>query len=435
MLWFLGTLLLLLAALVLDSGLLAYSMYVMLGLLVLSRLLTQSWIANLTASRKCEETTAEIGATLAIQVQVRNTGWQLVPWILIEDVLPVKALVESRTRLKVKKGRFKIAMLRPRGTVKLSYEIEFKMRGYYQVGPLVLETGDVFGLHRRYRVGTEPHFVLVYPRVVPLEGYDLASRRPTGEVVLTHRLFEDPTRIAGVRHYERGDPLSRVHWRATARTGHLQSKIYEPSTIQGATILLDFHIGGYDHLREPQRSELAVTAAASLAHALYEMGQQVGLATNGRDAADRIRLEGWQHDFRTRRAALASAAMREENERLQPLVVNTRRGLEQFQRILETLARVELTNGLTFSQLVLETASRLPRDATVVALLGEAGEETALALANLRRQGYAVTAVLVVFENDVLEKATVRLLAEGIDVRHLTNEAELPSLCRRQMVR
>ena len=36
-------------------------------------------------------------------------------------------------------------------------------------------------------------------------------------------------------------------------------------------------------------------------------------------------------------------------------------------RILETLARVELTDGLTLAQLITETGSRLPRDATVVA--------------------------------------------------------------------
>ena len=85
-------------------------------------------------------------------------------------------------------------------------------------------------------MGSEPHFVLVYPKVVPLEGYDLASRRPIGEVLLTHRLFEDPTRIAGVRGYEPGDPLNRIHWKATARTGSLHSKIHEPSTLSGATV-------------------------------------------------------------------------------------------------------------------------------------------------------------------------------------------------------
>jgi len=433
--WFIGILLLLLAALIIESGLLAFAMYVLLALLVVSRFLARSWIENLTATRNCDRDTAEIGDTVAVNVTVRNDGALPVTWVLLEDVLPAKALIESRSRLRVKKKRFKIAFLGSHGETTLDYQIEFKMRGYYQIGPLVLETGDIFGLHRRYRVGSVPHFVLVYPKVVPLEGYELASRRPIGEVLLTHRLFEDPTRIAGVRAYEAGDPLNRVHWRATARTGVLQSKLYEPSTISGATLVLDFHRAGYDSAREPHRSELAVTAAISLAHALYQMGQQVGLVTNGRDAADRIRLEGWTHDFRTRAAAQQSAGMREDSDRLEPVVVDTRRGVEQFQRIRETLARAELTDGFTVAQLLEEAGSRLPRDATVVALLGATSPETALALGALRRRGFAVTAILVIFDDDALQQAWIRLLAEGIEVRHLQREADLPGLCQRQLLR
>jgi uncharacterized protein (DUF58 family) len=432
--WFLGAALLLLAALFLESGLLAYAMYVLLGLLVLSRLLARNWIQHVSASRHCDCITAEVGDSVAVEIQVTNSGWLPVPWLLLEDLLPAKALVESRQRLRVKKKRMKIVMLRSYGKTTLNYQIEFKMRGYYQLGPLVLESGDLFGLHRRYRVGTAPHFVLVYPKIVPLEGYELATRRPIGEVRLTHRLFDDPTRIAGVRQYEAGDPLSRVHWRATARTGMLHSKIYEPSTIAGATLVLDFHQAGYPQRGEPYRSELAVTTVASLAHAVYELGQQVGLITNGRDAADRIRQEGWAHDYRTREDARKSASMREESDRLQPLVVETRRGPEQIQRILETLARVELTDGLTLTQLIGDTTSRLPRDATVIAVLAEVTTKAALALGNLKRRGLAVTAILILFDDNALEKASGRLLAEGIDVRHVRDEATLTVVCQRQVL-
>jgi uncharacterized repeat protein (TIGR01451 family) len=433
--WFLGATLLLFAALVLESGLLAYAMYVLLGLLLVSRLLARSWIGNLTVKRECNRFSVEVGETIAINVTVENTGLLPVPWVLLEDMLPGKALSVNHPRLKVKKKRMQIALVGSRGRTVLNYQIEFKMRGYYQVGPLVLESGDLFGLHRRYRVGTEPHYVLVYPRVVPLAGYDLASRRPVGEVRLTHRLYEDPTRIAGVRQYQQGDSLNRVHWRATARTGVLHCKIYEPSTIAGATIVLDLHRAGYHDRGEPYRSELAVTAAASLAHAVSLMGQQVGLVTNGRDAADRIRQEGWTGDFRTRTEAQRSAAMTDESDRLQPLVVETRRGVEQFPRILEVLARAELNDGLTLPQLITETAGRIPRSATVVAVLARVTVEIALALGNLRRRGHAVTAVLVMMGDDGLEKASGRLMAERIEVRHVRDEASLAFVCQQHVLR
>jgi len=327
-------------------------------------------------------------------------------------------------------------MMAAGGKVDLDYTVECLTRGYFQIGPLVMENGDLFGLHRRFRVDAAPAFLLVYPRIIPLTGYDLTSRRPIGDVLLTHRLFEDPTRVSGVRPYELGDPLNRIHWRATARTGALHSKIHEPSTLAGATLLLDFHKAGYHERGEPFRSELAVTATLALANAVYEMGQQVGLVTNGRDAADRIRTEGGKTDPRTRQAARAVGAVKEESHRLQPLIVETRRGVEQLHRIRDTLARVELTDGLTFAELVTETTSRLPRDATIVAVLSDVPEGTAIALGGLRRAGRAITVVLIQHEENALETSYGRLIAEGIrDIRHLKSEDEVPDLCRKQVDR
>ena len=103
---------------------------------------------------------------------------------------------------------------------------------------------------------------------------------------------------------------------------------------------------------------------------------------------------------------------------------------------MPTPARAELSGGLTFAQLVGETAARLPRDATVVAVLPAVPVESALVLGSLRRRGFAVTAVLILMEDEQLEKAYGRLLAEGVrDVRHLRNEEELPDLCRSQVQR
>ena len=87
-----------------------------------------------------------------------------------------------------------------------------------------------------------------------------------------------------------------------------------------------------------------------------------------------------------------------------------------------------MTDGLTFAQLIPEITSRLPHNATVVAFLAEASEETALALGNLRRRGFAVTAIPVIFTDDQFGLIHGRLAAEGVEVRPLKNEAALPSL-------
>ncbi|MFQ5730381.1 MAG: DUF58 domain-containing protein [Planctomycetaceae bacterium] len=433
--WYLGAVALLAVGLVFQLGLLVYAMYALIAVLLVSRLLTHEWTENVSASRECNRLTANIGEQVAVVLRLKNNGRMTVPWMIVEDSIPRQALVQRPPRLKLKRKRRKITRLKAGEELTLPYQVDFLMRGYYQIGPVLVESGDVFGLHRRFRILTEPHFVLVYPKVVPLQGYDISSRRPIGEVRMTHRLFEDPTRISGVRPYQTGDPLNRIHWRATARTGELHSKTYEPSSIAGATLLLDFHRDRYARRHEPIRSELCVTAAASLANAVYELGQQIGFVSNGRDAADRVRLEGVRHEFTTRDDAQHDLGMVPESDRLRPVVVETRRGADQLTRTLESLARVELTDGLTFPQLVTETASRLPRDATVVAILPDVPPETAVALGTLKRSGYAVTAILVMFpDEDAYPDSAGRLMAEGIDVRTVSDEEGLSTLCSTQMV-
>jgi uncharacterized protein (DUF58 family) len=439
--WLIVTGFVLAAALVLESGLLAYAMYVLLGVMVFSRILARDWVGRLTASQNVSAREADVGDEIVVRVNVSNNGTIPVPWILLEHLLPPMALRQKPPRLTIKGRRLKLAMLRGGGEVAISYRIVCDYRGFYQVGPLLTESGDLFGLHRRHRVATEPVFLTVYPKVIPLSGYDIASRRPIGEVRLTHRLFEDPTRIAGVRPYQAGDPLNRVHWRATARTGELHSKIYEPTSLAGATILLDFHDAGYPAKGEPHRSELAVTAAVSLAHAVATLGQQVGLMTNGRDAAERLsalghKLYSGPVDYQRRGDARQNAEMLSENDRLQPLIVPTANHSEQFHYIRELLARVELADGLPFAQFVIEITPRLPRDATVIAILPHVPEQTALALGNLRRSGFVVTVVLVMLDDDRLQKAIARLASEGIrDARHLVGESSLSELCQQSLYR
>lgn len=415
-------------SLVFELTLLAYAMEALVLLLVGSRLLARQWIGSLTAERETSRTVADVGDTVEVVVRVRNTGVLPIPWCLVEDLLPRDALMFEPPNLGQRGRRTKLMMLAPRSTTELRYELECNLRGYYQIGPTVLETGDLFGLHRRYRVAAAPHFLMVYPKAIPLLGYDVRSRRPLGDVRLTHRLFEDPTRIAGVRPYAAGDSIRRVHWRASARTGVLHSKVFEPSAVAGMTLLVDFHQLSHDRRHEPVRSELAITAAASLSQAVYEMGQQVGLVTNGRDAADRIRLQGWGFDMRTRDAARKAAEMLPVSDRLQPVVVPTRVGADQLLRIRATLARLELTDGLTLPQLVGECMHRLPRNATAVVILPMVDDAAIVAMSMLKRQGFVVAAVVNLWDDYAFSVASGPLRAAGIDTYQLKDEAAIASV-------
>lgn len=435
--WLVAIVLIILVALVLEAGLVAFAGYVLLGVYLLSRWMAWRWVHNLQATRECDASPREVGETTEVKVTLTNTGILPIAWVLVEDLVPDQALKARTPRLTVKGKRVHAVTWLRRQSKTIRYKVTFHCRGYFPVGPTLLDTGDVFGLHRRTRVVGKPAYVMVYPRVVPLPEYNFASERPIGEIRLQDRLDEDPTRTAGVRQYVRGDPLQRVHWKVTARTGQLHCRIYEPTTLAGATLLLDFHHSGYPARGEPHRSELAITTAASIAYVVASLHQQIGLASNGRDAADRIRDEALQHHppdaethgYATREEAQVRYELHKSNDRLRPVVVPTRRGLHQFQQIREALARLELTDGLTFPQLCLEMAPRLPRDATIIAILPQVSVESAVALGALRRQGFAVTAILIGLDETQRLEAHGRLLAELVrDIRYVNSIEELAHL-------
>ncbi|GIW92849.1 MAG: membrane protein [Pirellulaceae bacterium] len=427
--WVTILLFLLLCAVLFRAGLLAYALYTLVGVLLAGRWLARHASRSITAQRQCSALEAEIGDVVSVEVRLNNKSAIPIPWALVEDLLPQRALVHTPPSLELAGRRTMLVSLPGRSARTLRYQLKANRRGYYQIGPAVVETGDVFGLHRRYHLLSRPHFLTVYPKIVPIEGYDIASRRPVGEVRLAHRLFEDVTRLAGVRDYRPGDRFNTIHWPATARTGSLQTKVFEPSCVAGATLVLDFHQDGYDKRYEPYRSELAVTAAASLAHVLYEWNQQVGLVTNGRDAADRIRWEGWSYDLRSRDAAIEQGSMLPRSERLRPLVIPTARGPEVLRSIRDALARLELTDGLRLHELLLETHARLPRDAAVIVLVAKLDAASTIALGNLVRQGYAVTVLVSIYEEADYAEVAGPLIAEGVNVRQLRNEESITRLC------
>lgn len=420
--------LLLLIGLLTGASMLVYAAYVLVAIYWLTRWLSRRWAHALSATRQCSAGEVEIGETVMVSLKLKNSDrWRIV-WILLEDVLPRGSLANPHPALKLDGSNLRLCSIAG-GDPKLHiYKLTALRRGYYQLGPLIAETGDLFGLHRRFHTVTKTDALLVLPKIIPLVGYDVASQRPVGEVRVMYRMLEDPTLVSGIRKYQNGDPMRSVHWRATARTGTLQSKQYQPTSVAGATLVVDLHRQSNPDHHEPVRSDLAVTAAASIAHTLMQMQQQFGLVSNGRDAADRM-AEEQLREFASRDSAQRQSAMLSHSDRLRPVIVPSGRGPDHFIAIHKTLARLERTDGLELQDLLIEAQSRLPRDTTVLVIVQQVDESAALALGMLRRQGYSVAAIVNNYENEAYTLAIGRLLAQRISVYHLLDENSIPQIC------
>ncbi len=422
--------LLLLVGMLLGASMLVYSAYVLFAVFWLCRYLSRRWTEALSATRTMSAQEIEVGEQIQVQLRLDNGDSLSILWVLVEDVLPQPALVGPPPALKIVGSRLRICSVPAQASRVLAYQLTALRRGYFQIGPAIAETGDLFGLHRRFRSLTKPSFLLVLPKLIPLAGYDIASRRPVGEVNVTYRLLEDPTMIAGIRQYQHGDPLRSVHWRATARTGQLQCKQYQPTSVAGATVVLDLHRHSNPDHHEPVRSDLAVTAAASICHTLMLMQQQFGIISNGRDAADRAAESLRGQEFTSLESARQELAMHGNSERLRPVIHAASRGAMHFRQIHRGLARLERTDGLLLEELLIETQSRMPRDASVLVILQEVDESAALALGLLRRQGFAVAAIVNNYENEAFATAAARLMSQHIAVYHLLDENSIPEICK-----
>ncbi|MCR8635943.1 DUF58 domain-containing protein [Paenibacillus radicis (ex Xue et al. 2023)] len=146
---------------------------------------------------------------------------------------------------------------------------------------MTISISDAFGLlHISRKVPVGEHELQVLPRPRPqqpnLDGAGGELQRRSRQQQL-QRLAASPL-IYGTRPYAPGDPLSRIHWRATARAGALRAKESEQPGMDRLLICIDAAAGPSN----AAAFESAIEAAAGLAKRALELGLTVRLAASDR---------------------------------------------------------------------------------------------------------------------------------------------------------
>ena len=278
-------------ALVFAGMLIGSAPLVGLGALVLgaggaARLWARLALEEVEYSRELSERRAFAGEQVGLRLRLANRKWLPVPWLELRERLPEAApLIEGHTTPTGQHGAVYLTRstaLRPGDRLEWPLAMHAAQRGYHRFGPARLSSGDLFGLFDRELEAGGVDTLVVYPRTYPLPDLGIGSDRPFGELRGGRRIFPDPVRVIGVRDYVPGDPLKQVDWKATARAGRLQSRLYEPSRALAVVVALD--VMTLPHTWEgtdPVLLERGVTVAASLARAAFESHASLGLLTNG----------------------------------------------------------------------------------------------------------------------------------------------------------
>jgi len=162
------------------------------------------------------------------------------------------------------------------------YMIHFRKRGVYRVGPAQMSSGDFFGIYETYQEMGSRESITVFPDIVPLERIGLPPEDPFGDQKSRRKLFEDLNRPIGVREYRLEDGFRRVHWPATAKTGDLQVKVFQPTSAR--VMMMCINVSTYERHWEgvnPVYLEHLLSVAATLAKEGLETGYRVGVISNG----------------------------------------------------------------------------------------------------------------------------------------------------------
>jgi uncharacterized protein (DUF58 family) len=227
--------------------------YLLAGAFAFGRWWSRKALKSLKIERKFPDR-AFLGEEVQVDLELSNPGLLPAVWVRLHESLPVEMAVPNFFRSVVSLG--------PREEVKLHYLLKARKRGYYPIGPLNLHSGDLLGITEQSTYEWGPNYLTVFPLIVPLVEISLPTHSPMGTLHHHEPVFEDPTRVIGKRDYTAGDSLRRIDWKASAATGRLQVKQFEPSISLETSIFLNLNANEYEQRTRYHTTELAIVVAA-----------------------------------------------------------------------------------------------------------------------------------------------------------------------------
>jgi uncharacterized protein (DUF58 family) len=311
---------------------------------------------------------AFLNEKVPLTLELINTRWLPVIWAQIAESLPVELIVPNSFQ--------RVVSLGPYGRARFTLTLNADKRGYYPIGPMHLRSGDLIGLAEDIQNEGGADNLIVYPRIIPLAHVPLPSHSPLGALRHTQPMYEDPARVRGKRDYVAGDSLRRVDWKATAATGRLQVKQFEPSIALETAIVLNLNADEYDYRTRYDATELAIVVAASLSNWIVGQRQSVGLWINGEDPFDPGNP---------------------------PQALLPHKGRAHLTRLLDVLARVRSIKTQPLVHQLRSTLPRLSWGTTLIVITGSMDEAVFDEIFRARRAGLDVLVALMGLVPDRLE--------------------------------
>jgi uncharacterized protein (DUF58 family) len=336
-----------------------------------------SWLWSLFSlrglyfKRSARTLRAQVGQLFEERFEVQNQNRFPRLWLEIRDQTTLPGSDGSRVLSMVmgRQGRSYVARVR------------LVKRGVFPLGPTTLVTSDLFGLFPGEVEIKEQDSLLVYPMMVDIKGFPNPPGLLPGGEALRRRTHQVTPNAAGIREYNTGDALNRIHWLSTARRGRLMVKEFELDPLADVWIFLDALLTAQFSLPQtindyqvkdfwiraskiplpPSTEEYSISIAASVVRDYLRRGRAVGLACAGQHLT----------------------------------LISPDRGGRQLGKILEQLALVEMKGQLPLQALIESQVKHMVRGSTVVLITASTSRNIALVVDYLIQRGLKPIVILL----------------------------------------
>lgn len=177
------------------------------------------------------------------------------------------------------------------------WRVKCEKRGVMTVDNVIITSSDLFGLSKTFAVIEVSDTVRVLPTPADMETGELSGDLFIGNMQVRRFVLPDPFMISGAREYTGREPMNRIHWLQTARTGSLMVYKNEFTTERRIMVIMNMQrsVGAYEQPMTLSVLESQIKAAAFALDRCNKMGAECALAVN---TAQRLYIppaEGYGH--------------------------------------------------------------------------------------------------------------------------------------------
>ena len=230
----------------------------------------------------------------SVTVTVTVTATSAIPLMMLFEPLPRDSDVAG--------GRNRAVMtLRAGERQHFSYDVRCSARGVQDLGTIVVQVGDRWGVRVWEWRHVDRKHVRVYPRIAPLRSLPRPLRTQASSGDYVSPALGEGIEPGDIRQFAPGDRIRQVNWRASLRLGTLYVNQHHRERNADVVLMLDTlaEVGA-----APDTTlDLGVRAAASLATAYLARKDRVGLINYGgtidwvKPGSGRVQYERLAHTF------------------------------------------------------------------------------------------------------------------------------------------